>query len=215
MTDGPQQDDFPPPPQGPVPRYTPGPAGSPGSLSGSADESGRLTGGTQQAWPTGGTAQGPGTAGPVGTPATTGLGAAPHQPAPFPSAPGHQGFGAPVQQPWPGQAAQARQGPEKSAAPGALALVFGVLGLVVPFLPLPLDHVRSWIAFPFAVVAFALGVVGCIGRRPVKALAVIGMMCATLALVVGVIMVGNRVAAHAAPPSTTASHHAEPAAASV
>lgn len=191
MTEGPQPETdapeprpdaaFPPPPQGPVLRYTPGQP--------PAAEAGRLSGGTQQAW---------------STPA-----AVPQPPAGVPQPPAagvpQPGF-APAQQPsgpqqWAGQPGQPKPAAEGNATPAVLALVLGVLGLVVPFLPLPLDDVRAWIAFPFAVVGLALGIAGCMGRRPMKALAVIGIVFAALALLAGVIMVGNRVAsdAHAAP----------------
>ncbi|WP_326837787.1 hypothetical protein VSH64_23380 [Amycolatopsis rhabdoformis] len=164
MTDGPPPnpdtpDAFPPAPQGPVPRYTPGQPASPA-------ETGRLSGGTQQAW----------NSGPVG------FGGAPQQPG--------ASMGGATQQPRPVQ-----QGPQKNAAPGVLALVCGILGVVVPILPFPLDNVRAWIAFPFAVAALGLGAVGCGARRPTKALAVIGIVFGVLALVIGVIMVGNRLGA--------------------
>ncbi|WIX83237.1 hypothetical protein QRX50_21985 [Amycolatopsis carbonis] len=190
MIDGPQQSpdapepqpdaSFPPPPQGPVLRYTPGQP--------PAYEAGRLSGGTQEAWST--------PAGAAQQPAAAGFAGAPQQPG----SPQQQQPGVPQQ--WAGQPATLQPKPgEGNVTPAVLALVFGVLGLVVPFLPLPLDNVRVWIAFPFAVVGLALGIAGCVGRRPMKALAVIGIVCAGLALVAGVIMVGNRVAAdaHAAP----------------
>ncbi|WP_432845900.1 hypothetical protein ACQPXB_35295 [Amycolatopsis sp. CA-161197] len=197
MTEGPQPETdapeprpdaaFPPPPQGPVLRYTPGQP--------PAAEAGRLSGGTQQAWSTPAAVPQP----PAGVPQ-------PPAGVPQPPAAGvpQPGF-APAQQPggpqqWAGQPGQPKPAAEGNATPAVLALVLGVLGLVVPFLPLPLDDVRAWIAFPFAVVGLALGIAGCMGRRPMKALAVIGIVFAALALLAGVIMVGNRVAdAHAAP----------------
>ncbi|MFI5610585.1 hypothetical protein [Amycolatopsis sp. NPDC051903] len=195
MTDGPQQSpgapespaepgvSLPPMPEGPVLRYTPGQEG--------AAESGRLSGGTQQAWTTPGGA---------GTQPAAGPGAVPQQPVAGVGAQ-QQGAAQPgMQQHWAGQPGM-HPGPEKSVAPAVLAFALGIVALVVPFLPIAMDErvgggldVRSWIALPFALPALALGIVACLGRRRMKALAVIGIVFAALAAVVALIMIANRVA---------------------
>ncbi|HWD03577.1 MAG TPA: hypothetical protein VG674_14105 [Amycolatopsis sp.] len=194
MTDGPQQSPaapepsgggIPPMPEGPVLRFTPGqqPSG--------ATAAGRLAGG-EQAWGAAAGSPQPVTDGAAGAGTASPLlpGIAQQQagaPAPGDTAP-PQRFGTPVPPQHPQWAAPAK---EENVAPAVLALVCGVLGVVVPFLPLPLDHVRSWIAFPFGVAGLALGIVGAMGRR-MKAMAIVGLVLSALALVVGVIMVGNR-----------------------
>ncbi|MEV6897698.1 hypothetical protein [Amycolatopsis sp. NPDC051372] len=183
MTDGPQQSpgtpetqpdaSFPPPPQGPVLRYTPGQP--------PAAEAGRLSGGTQQAW---------------SAPA-----ASPPQPsAPLPPQPGLPPHPGPPQQQWTGQPGMAQQGPVKSGVLAVVAFVVGIVGLIVPFLPVAMDDahlggsldLRAWIGLPFALVALALGIAACMGRRRMKALAIVGMVFAALTLVVVVIMIANR-----------------------
>ncbi|MET7994273.1 hypothetical protein ABZU76_25590 [Amycolatopsis sp. NPDC005232] len=182
MTDGPQQSpgtpetqpdaSFPPPPQGPVLRYTPGQP--------PAAEAGRLSGGTQQAWSTPAAVPQPPS---VALPPQSGL--APH-PGP--------------QQQWTGQPGMLQQGPLKSGVPAVLAFVVGIAGLIVPFLPVAMDDarlggtldLRAWIGLPFALVALALGIAACVGRRRMKALAIVGMVFAALTLVVVIIMIANR-----------------------
>ncbi|QRP48268.1 hypothetical protein [Amycolatopsis sp. FDAARGOS 1241] len=197
MTDGPQQSpdvpdspaepgvSVPPMPEGPVLRYTPGQQ--------SATEAGRLSGGAQQAWTTPG----------VATPQPVGVGGVPQQPGTGAGGAQRQWAAQPgvPQQPWAGQPGMPHAGPEKSVAPAVLAFALGIVALVVPFLPVAMDDarvgvldLRSWIALPFAVPGLALGVVACLGRRRMKALAVIGIVFAALAVVVALIMIANRVA---------------------
>lgn len=82
-----------------------------------------------------------------------------------------------------------------SAVPSVLALLLGIAGLVVPFLPFSnlIDRfpVRQYLAFPFALTALALAIAGLAGNRRGKPAAAIGMLLAVLALGVGAIMVYN------------------------
>ncbi|MEV4600693.1 hypothetical protein AB0K15_25250 [Amycolatopsis sp. NPDC049253] len=182
MTEGPQPETdapeprpeggFPPPPQGPVLRYTPGQP--------PAAEAGRLSGGTQQAWTT-----------PAAVPQPSS--------APLPPRPGLPSHPGPQQQ-WTGQPGMLQQGPLKSGLLAVVAFVLGIVGLIVPFLPVAMDDarlggtldVRAWIGLPFALVALALGIAACGGRRRMKALAIVGMVFAALTLVVVIIMIANR-----------------------
>ncbi|EOD63142.1 hypothetical protein [Amycolatopsis vancoresmycina] len=71
------------------------------------------------------------------------------------------------------------------------AVVLGGLGCVVPLLPIDLTGVRAFVAFPFALPGLVSGVLGCVGRRQAKALAVVGVVLSGLALLLGVIMVAG------------------------
>ncbi|WP_143539519.1 hypothetical protein [Saccharopolyspora spinosa] len=68
------------------------------------------------------------------------------------------------------------------------AMILGLLGCVLPFLPIDLTGVRPYIPFPFGLAGLALAVVGCTGRRRGKPLAVVGAILSVLALVLGVAM---------------------------
>jgi peptidoglycan/LPS O-acetylase OafA/YrhL len=83
--------------------------------------------------------------------------------------------------------------PPKGSGPAVAALVLGLLGCVVPLLPINLDHVRAYTPFPFAVAGIALAIVGFIGRRRGKPLAVAGAVLSVIALALGTIMVGGNV----------------------
>jgi hypothetical protein len=101
----------------------------------------------------------------------------------------HSGYPEP-QQPWPGSGPVA---PPKGIALAVAALVLGVLGCVLPFLPVDMTGVRAYVAFPFGLAGLVLGVFGCVGRRRGKPLAVIGAVLSVLALLLGMIMVAASV----------------------
>ncbi|MEV4150221.1 hypothetical protein AB0J40_41645 [Amycolatopsis sp. NPDC049691] len=86
--------------------------------------------------------------------------------------------------------------PPKGPGLGIAALVLGLLGLVLPFLPVDMTGFRAYVAFPFGLAGVVLGVLGCIGRRRGKPAAAIGAVVAFLALVAGMIMVANQVVPH-------------------
>ena len=65
------------------------------------------------------------------------------------------------------------------------------MGCGVWMLPVNLDQIRAYSPFPFAIPGLALAVVGCIGHRRGKALAVIGWILSFIALVLGGIMLFN------------------------
>ncbi|HEY2058610.1 MAG TPA: hypothetical protein VGH57_09605 [Amycolatopsis sp.] len=83
--------------------------------------------------------------------------------------------------------------PLKGPVPAVAALVFGLLGCVIPLLPINLDQVRLYTPFPSAVAGLSLAIVGLVGRRRGKAVAVVGAILAVIALALGTIMVGNTV----------------------
>ncbi|ATY09994.1 hypothetical protein CU254_05590 [Amycolatopsis sp. AA4] len=115
--------------------------------------------------------------------------------------PTHPGPPAGQPQPGPGQP-NVQQYPGYSPLPapangvwlGVAALVLGILGCVVPLLPIDLSGVRAYVALPFGFAGLACGLVGVIGRRTAKPLSGVGLGASALALVLGVIMLGNQVA---------------------
>ncbi|GLZ28631.1 hypothetical protein Lesp02_08210 [Lentzea sp. NBRC 105346] len=76
---------------------------------------------------------------------------------------------------------------------GLAAVVLGLLGCVVPLLPIDLTNIRFFIALPFAAAGFVFAIVGLTGRRRGKALAAVGVVLSLLALTLGMIMSGNRI----------------------
>ncbi|SFP22160.1 hypothetical protein [Amycolatopsis rubida] len=108
-------------------------------------------------------------------------------------------------QPWPVQP-NAQQYPGYSPYPpalpapangvwlGVLSLVLGVLGCVVPLLPIDLTGVRAYLALPFGLAGLACGLAGVVGRRTGKPVSGVGIGVSAIALVLGVIMLGNQVA---------------------
>lgn len=73
--------------------------------------------------------------------------------------------------------------------PAVAAVLLGLLGCVVPLLPIDMNLVRVFIAFPFAVPGIALAIVGCSGRRRGNSLAAIGGILSVIALVIGAAMI--------------------------
>ncbi|MQA78475.1 MAG: hypothetical protein GEV10_08350 [Streptosporangiales bacterium] len=59
---------------------------------------------------------------------------------------------------------------------------------MLPFLPIDMTGVRPYIAFPFGLPGIVLAIVGCIGRRRGKPLAVVGAILSVVGLVLGGIM---------------------------
>lgn len=107
-------------------------------------------------------------------------GAMPHQVPPY------------AQQPWPaapnGQGAPI--GPTTGPGLGVVSLVLGLLGIVVPFLPIDETGARHWIALPFALGGVVLGVAGLVGPRRGKPVAGVGLGLSVLALLVAMAFVG-------------------------
>lgn len=101
----------------------------------------------------------------------------PPQPGFHPPAPG-----------WPGGPP-----PAPPSGPGfaVAAMVLGLIGLVLPFLPVDLSGVRQFIALPFALPGLVLAIIGCIGPRKGKPLAVVGGIVSGLALILEAIMLFN------------------------
>jgi hypothetical protein len=130
-----------------------------------------------------------------------------------PTAQGHplpaQGYPPPHQQwaPFPGPGGQPPMPPLKGSGPAVASLVFGLLGCVVPLLPINLDQVRAYTPFPVAVAGLALAIVGLVGRRRGKAMAVVGAILSVIALALGTIMVGNTVIDESTRTSAPATQH--------
>lgn len=108
-----------------------------------------------------------------------------YPPPPYPQQPGVQ----PLAPGWPG-------GPPPAPQPrgygfAVLAMVLGLLGLVVPFLPFDMTGFRQYTAFPFAIPGVILAILGCVGPYKGKPLAVIGGIVAGFALIIGAIMFVN------------------------
>ncbi|QFU92045.1 hypothetical protein [Amycolatopsis sp. YIM 10] len=87
---------------------------------------------------------------------------------------------------WPGGLQPA---PPKGPGFAVAALLLGLLGLVLPFIPADLTGIRQYVGLPFAVAGLALGVIGCIGRRRGLPVAVIAVIVSTIALGIGLFMV--------------------------
>ncbi|MGW4767611.1 DUF4190 domain-containing protein [Nocardia sp. NPDC004278] len=82
-----------------------------------------------------------------------------------------------------------RQGPGLAVG----ALILGIVGCVLPFLPIDLTGMRPFIGLPFAMAGLVLGTVGCTGQRRGKGLALTGMMLSAIALALEFIMIVNQV----------------------
>ncbi|WP_133806143.1 hypothetical protein [Kribbella caucasensis] len=82
--------------------------------------------------------------------------------------------------------------PPKRAGLAVAAVILGLLGCVVPLLPINLDNLRAYTPFPFGLPGLVLAIVGCTGHRRGKPLAAVGAILSVLALILGAIMViGN------------------------
>jgi hypothetical protein len=106
------------------------------------------------------------------------------------SAPPQQPWTDPHGRGWPGGPPPAK--PVKGSGLAVLATILGLVGCVVWALPFNLDNLRAWSPFPFALPGLVLAVLGCIGPRRGKPLAVIGWILSFIALILGLIMVGQR-----------------------
>ncbi|WP_433209548.1 hypothetical protein ACQP1G_34845 [Nocardia sp. CA-107356] len=73
------------------------------------------------------------------------------------------------------------------------AVLLGIIGCVLPFLPIDLTGVRPFIGLPFGTAGLILGIVGCTGQRRGKGLAVTGIVLSTMALAAEFIMIANQV----------------------
>ncbi|MBX9390808.1 hypothetical protein ACFPZ0_22690 [Streptomonospora nanhaiensis] len=103
------------------------------------------------------------------------------------------------QQPWSRPAGAGWPGgppppPPKGAGLAVAAVVLGLLGCVVPFLPVDLTGVRHYVAFPFWSAGLLTAVLGCLGRRRGKPLAAAGGALSVLALLLQVAMVAGHLA---------------------
>lgn len=90
---------------------------------------------------------------------------------------------------WPGTGGLPPVGRPGGFGPAVAAAILGLLGCVVPILPIDMLDVRAFIAFPFAVPGLVLAIVGCSGRRRGQSLAAVGGILSAIALVVGAAMV--------------------------
>ncbi|WP_433525697.1 hypothetical protein ACQPZ2_12630 [Nocardia pseudovaccinii] len=97
------------------------------------------------------------------------------QPWVYTNAPGWQGGPPPTDR---------RQGPWLAVG----SLLLGIVGCVLPFLPVDLTGVRPLVGLPFAIAGLVLGIIGCTGHRRAKGLAVAGIILSVLALTVALIM---------------------------
>jgi hypothetical protein len=95
-----------------------------------------------------------------------------------------------VQQPWAAPAAPRPAGPATGPGLAVVALILGFFGAVVWLLPINEDGVRHYLPFPFALAGLVLGIVGLIGNRQGKPMAVIGIILSVIALLLGIFMVG-------------------------
>jgi hypothetical protein len=110
----------------------------------------------------------------------------PPEPNPYPQ----QSWTDPHGRGWPGGPPPVE--PPRGAGLGAAALLLGLVGCVVPLLPVNLDQIRAYSPFPFALPGLALAIVGCTGNRRGKPAAAIGAVFCAIALLLGMFMVVNR-----------------------
>ena len=87
---------------------------------------------------------------------------------------------------WPGGPPPAA--PPKGSGLAVTAVILGLLGCVVPLLPINLDTIRAYSAFPFALPGLLLAILACIGPRRGKPLAVVAWILSALSLTIGLIM---------------------------
>ncbi|UJW31193.1 hypothetical protein L3Q67_39395 [Saccharothrix sp. AJ9571] len=82
-------------------------------------------------------------------------------------------------------------GPERprGSGPAVASLVLGLLGLVLPFLPMAMDGFRQYAGLPFAIGGLVFGVVACLGRRRGLPVAVLGLIVSTIAMGIALFMV--------------------------
>jgi hypothetical protein len=76
---------------------------------------------------------------------------------------------------------------------GVAALLLGLLGVVATFLPMDLTGVRPYVAWAFGLPGFVVAILGLLGDRRGKAFAVAGALLSLLAVLIGVIAIGNAV----------------------
>ena len=93
------------------------------------------------------------------------------------------------QQPWPPRAA----GPTAGPGLAVVSMVLGVLGILVPFLPIDESGIRHYVALPFALGGLALAIAGLVGPRRAKPVAGVGLGLSLLALLVGMVFLGAMV----------------------
>ncbi len=83
------------------------------------------------------------------------------------------------------------QGTRRGPVLGVLALVLGLVGVVATFLPIDLTGVRAYLAWTFGLPGFVIAILGLLGDRRGKPLAVAGALLSLLAVFIGVITIGN------------------------
>lgn len=98
------------------------------------------------------------------------------QPSAYPSGPGWQGKPEPTDR-------------RKGIGLAVGALILGIVGCVLPFLPIDLTGVRPFIGLPFGMAGLVVGIVGCTGQRRGKGLAVTGMVLSAITIAVEFIMI--------------------------
>jgi hypothetical protein len=74
---------------------------------------------------------------------------------------------------------------------GVAALALGTIGVVATFLPIDLTGVRAYVAWAFGLPGFVVAILGLLGDRRGKPLAVIGALLSLLAVLIGVITIGD------------------------
>ena len=89
---------------------------------------------------------------------------------------------------WPGGPPPPPVGPAKGMSFAVAAVVLGLVGCVLPLAPFNFDGIRMYLPWVFGLPGLTVGIIGCIGRRRGKALAITGTVLSGLALVVGAIM---------------------------
>lgn len=96
--------------------------------------------------------------------------------------------------------------PTKSRGFGAVALVLGGFGGILPFLPADLGEARPWLPLPFALVGLFVGIFGCGGPRRGNTWAVVGSVVCAIAVGLATVMA---IAAPTSGKDTVGSGHTE------
>jgi hypothetical protein len=81
--------------------------------------------------------------------------------------------------------------PPKGPWLGLAALLLGLLGVVVPLLPINLDMIRPYPATAGGLAGLVVGALGLLGNRRGKPLAAIGVLLSLLALLIGAIVLAG------------------------